>query len=32
MSEQWTVSVQHTIEDVQRFVDNFHAFARALSA
>lgn len=31
-SEQWTVSVQHTIEDVQRFVDNFHAFARALSA
>ncbi len=30
-SEQWTFSVQHTAEDVQRFVDNFRTFARALS-
>ncbi len=30
-SEQWTLSVQHTTEDVQRFVDNFRVFARALS-
>ncbi|MCP5065782.1 MAG: aspartate aminotransferase family protein, partial [bacterium] len=30
-SEQWTLSVQHTAEDVQRFVDNFRAFARALA-
>ena len=27
-SEQWTLSVQHTIEDAQRFVDNFRAFAQ----
>ncbi len=30
-SEQWTLSVQHTTEDVQRFLDNFRAFARAIS-
>jgi len=29
-SEQWTLSVQHTTEDAQRFVDNFRAFAQAL--
>ncbi len=29
-AEQWTLSVQHTEEDAQRFVDNFEAFARAL--
>jgi len=28
-SEQWTLSVQHTTEDAQRFVDNFRAFAQA---
>ena len=30
-SEQWTLSVQHTIEDAQRFVDNFRTFARAVT-
>ncbi len=30
-SEQWTLSVQHTAEDVDRFLGNFRAFARALS-
>ena len=29
-SEQWTLSVQHTTEDAQRFVDNFRTFAQAL--
>jgi len=30
-SEQWTLSVQHTTDDAQRFVDNFRAFAQALA-
>jgi glutamate-1-semialdehyde 2,1-aminomutase len=30
-AEQWTLSVQHTPEDAQRFVDNFRAFAQALA-
>jgi glutamate-1-semialdehyde 2,1-aminomutase len=30
-SEQWMLSVQHTQEDVDRFVDNFRLFATALS-
>jgi glutamate-1-semialdehyde 2,1-aminomutase len=29
-AEQWMLSVQHTAEDIQRFVDNFASFARAL--
>lgn len=29
-SEQWTLSVQHTPEDAQLFVDNFRDFAQAL--
>lgn len=29
-SEQWTLSVQHTAEDAQRFLDNFDTFAAAL--
>jgi glutamate-1-semialdehyde 2,1-aminomutase len=29
-SEQWLLSVQHTEEDVDRFLDNFEGFARAL--
>jgi glutamate-1-semialdehyde 2,1-aminomutase len=29
-AEQWLVSVQHSEDDVQRFLDNFDAFARAL--
>ncbi len=29
-AEQWTLSVQHSKEDAQRFVDNFEAFAKAL--
>jgi glutamate-1-semialdehyde 2,1-aminomutase len=29
-SEQWTMSVQHTAEDISRLVDNFARFARAL--
>jgi glutamate-1-semialdehyde 2,1-aminomutase len=29
-SEQWMLSVQHTEEDVRRFVDNFAIFAHAL--
>jgi glutamate-1-semialdehyde 2,1-aminomutase len=28
--EQWTFSVQHSEDDVQRFVDNFATFAKAL--
>lgn len=31
-SEQWTISVQHTEADVERFVDNLGAFAGALRA
>jgi len=30
-AEQWTLSVQHTTDDAQRFVDNFRAFAQALT-
>ena len=30
-SEQWTMSVQHTEEDAQQFVDNFRAFARVVA-
>lgn len=29
-AEQWTLSVQHTEDDVLRFVDNFETFAEAL--
>ena len=29
-SEQWTLSVQHTSADAERFLDNFEAFAAAL--
>jgi glutamate-1-semialdehyde 2,1-aminomutase len=29
-AEQWLISVQHTSEDMQRFVENFAVFARAL--
>jgi glutamate-1-semialdehyde 2,1-aminomutase len=29
-AEQWTLSVQHSADDAQRFVDNFEAFAAAL--
>jgi glutamate-1-semialdehyde 2,1-aminomutase len=29
-AEQWTLSVQHSEDDVRRFVDNFGTFARAL--
>lgn len=29
-SEQWLLSVQHSEEDVDRFLDNFDTFARAL--
>jgi len=29
-SEQWLLSVQHSEEDVDRFLDNFDAFGRAL--
>lgn len=29
-AEQWLLSVQHTPQDVDRFLDNFEAFARAL--
>ena len=29
-AEQWLISVQHTEEDVDRFLDNFEAFGRAL--
>ena len=28
--EQWMLSVQHTVADVQRFIDNVDTFARAL--
>ena len=30
-AEQWTLSVQHTSEDAQRFVSNFRKFAEALN-
>ncbi len=30
--EQWTVSVQHTEDDVQRYIDAFGEFCQALSA
>ena len=30
-AEQWTLSVQHTDEDAQRFVENFRCFAEALA-
>jgi glutamate-1-semialdehyde 2,1-aminomutase len=29
-AEQWLISVQHTEEDVDRFLDNFDTFGRAL--
>jgi glutamate-1-semialdehyde 2,1-aminomutase len=29
--EQWTLSVQHTVDDADRFVTNLEAFARAVS-
>jgi glutamate-1-semialdehyde 2,1-aminomutase len=29
-AEQWMLSVQHTIDDVDRFLDNFDTFAKAL--
>jgi glutamate-1-semialdehyde 2,1-aminomutase len=29
-AEQWLISVQHTEEDLDRFLDNFETFARAL--
>jgi glutamate-1-semialdehyde 2,1-aminomutase len=29
-AEQWMLSVQHTAEDAQRFLDNFATFAGAL--
>jgi glutamate-1-semialdehyde 2,1-aminomutase len=31
-AEQWTISVQHTDRDIDRFLANFEAFARALGA
>ncbi len=31
-SENWTLSVQHSDEDVQRYVDNFEYLGRALTA
>ena len=30
--ETWTVSVRHSDEDVRRYVDNFDAFASAVSS
>ena len=30
--ENWTLSVQHSVEDVQRYVDNFAEMARDLRA
>jgi glutamate-1-semialdehyde 2,1-aminomutase len=32
VDEQWTLSVAHTDEDLQRYVDAFEAFARAITA
>jgi glutamate-1-semialdehyde 2,1-aminomutase len=32
VDEQWTLSVAHSDEDVQRYVDAFEAFARAVTA
>jgi glutamate-1-semialdehyde 2,1-aminomutase len=31
-AEQWLISVQHTAEDIDRFLDNFGNFGRALRA
>jgi glutamate-1-semialdehyde 2,1-aminomutase len=31
-AEQWLISVQHTEEDIDRFLDNFRSFGRALRA
>ena len=31
-SENWTLSVQHTEEDVRRYVDNFDYLGKALTA
>ncbi len=31
-SEQWTLSVQHTVADVGRFVDNINQFAGTVGA
>jgi glutamate-1-semialdehyde 2,1-aminomutase len=31
-SEQWMLSVQHTAEDVRRFIDNFRTFSEAVVA
>jgi glutamate-1-semialdehyde 2,1-aminomutase len=31
-AEQWLISVQHTEEDIDRFLDNFENFGRALRA
>jgi glutamate-1-semialdehyde 2,1-aminomutase len=31
-SENWTLSVQHSQEDVQRYVDNFDYLGKALTA
>jgi glutamate-1-semialdehyde 2,1-aminomutase len=31
-AEQWLISVQHTEEDIDRFLDNFETFGRALRA
>jgi hypothetical protein len=30
--ENWTLSVQHSVEDVRRYSDNFRALAEELSA
>jgi glutamate-1-semialdehyde 2,1-aminomutase len=32
VDEQWTLSVAHTDEDLQRYVEAFEAFARAVTA
>ena len=29
--EQWTISVQHTEDDVQKYVDAFHGFCQELA-
>ena len=31
-SENWTLSVQHSEDDVRRYVDNFEYLGKALSA
>jgi glutamate-1-semialdehyde 2,1-aminomutase len=30
--ENWTLSVQHTTDDMQRYVENFRSFAKAITA